>query len=99
SRRHVPSLPTRRSSDLPRARRACRRWRVTVAGHGNAFRPIQPSASRGVPGVRRLIVLFLFVAAVAAAAAWLADRSGALTITWLRSEEHTSELQSREKRV
>ncbi len=40
--------------------------------------------------MRRLIVLFLFVAAVAAAAAWLADRPGALTITWLGYEIRTS---------
>src|SRR5690606_40636324 len=92
---HVPSVPTRRSSDLPRFRPANRcRWTVVRScplvcyPAGRRTATVQKSQNLIPTGDTRNMANPI--------TKWLIVAFTAIT---LRSEEHTSELQSRENLV
>src|SRR5690606_42132966 len=92
-----PSSPTRRSSDLaaPAGRRGGVMGTVQIVTSVLAAAITVIAAALAVRAVRRMVAVIRLGEPVRSRF----DRKLARTVTMLRSEEHTSELQSRENLV
>src|SRR5690606_42039930 len=90
--RHPPSFPTRRSSDLSRSRTSS-----TAAATRSASRSISEDAHDDQPNPDPRLPAWLRHRRAGPGTRGLRGRPG--TAIGRRSEEHTSELQSREKLV